>query len=112
MTSTLANRANAAALHMIPVLQLFQVKLLRDMDESGGDPSAFKELCMLKDLTSIGKAMANLVVLKHFLWLNLTEIRDKFTKCFAKAQKMPQAQCHFLSKRPSSASVSSLLRSA
>lgn len=75
MTSTLAKF----------LLQVFQAKFLSDMDESGRDPSTFKELCTVTDLAlsvtkatshAIGKAMANLVVLEHHLWLNLTEIRD------------------------------------
>lgn len=67
------------------VLQVFQAKLLHFMDESGQDSDAFKELRTATDLAlhatkataqAIGKAMANLVVLEHHFWLNLTEIRD------------------------------------
>lgn len=80
MTSALASRAYAvagqasSALHMMSVLQVFQVKLLRDMDESGRDPGAFTELRRVTDLAlhatkaitqSVGKAMASLVVLER-----------------------------------------------
>lgn len=77
-TSALANRAYAAsgqsgsALHSMVVLQVFQAKLLRSMDESGQDHDAFKELHTATELDllatkamaqEIGKTMANLVVL-------------------------------------------------
>lgn len=67
------------------VLQFFQAKLLRSMDESGTDPAAFRELCSATDLAmyatkttaqGIGSAMASLVVLERHLWLNLKEIKD------------------------------------
>lgn len=49
-SSALANSAHAApgqagsALHMMSVLQVFQAKLLQDMDESDWDPGRLKEL--------------------------------------------------------------------
>ncbi|KAL1248884.1 hypothetical protein QQF64_022202 [Cirrhinus molitorella] len=47
------------------VLQVYQAKLLRSMDEAGPDQTAFKDL-----------RMASLVVLERHLWLSLTEIKD------------------------------------
>lgn len=67
------------------VLQVYQAKLLRAMDESGPDPAAFKELRSATNLAlrstkstaqAIDHAMASLVVLESHLWLNLTEIKD------------------------------------
>lgn len=68
------------------VLQLFQAKLPRFMDESGQVyQEALKELCTATDLAlhtmkamaqAIGKTMTSLVMLECHLWLNLTEIRD------------------------------------
>lgn len=58
------------------VLQMFQAKLLRDMDESGRDHDAFMELRMVTDLApratkattqAVNKAMARLVVLERHL---------------------------------------------
>ncbi len=56
-TSALANRAYAAAgqagsaLHTMAVLQVFQAKLLSDMDESGQQQEALKDLRIATDLT-------------------------------------------------------------
>ncbi len=67
------------------VLKVFQAKLLHCMDESGPDPAAFRELHSATDLALhatkttaqvIGRSMGSLVVLKHHLWLTLTEIKD------------------------------------
>lgn len=72
-----------STLHTMVVLQFFQAKLLRSMDESGPDPAAFRELCSTTDLVlcatkttaqAIGSTMASLVVLERHLWLNLTEV--------------------------------------
>lgn len=63
----------SSALHMMAVLQVFQAKPLRDLDESGRDPNTFKELRTVPGLAlrttkatvqSIGKAMANLAVVE------------------------------------------------
>ncbi len=81
-TFTLADRAYSAAgqagseLHTMVVLQVFQVKLLCPMDESVHSSDAFNKLHTENEQLAIGKAMANLVVLEHHLWLNLTEIKD------------------------------------
>ncbi len=140
MTSALAGRAYssagqaASALHSMAVLQVFQAKLLRSMDESGPDPAAFKELRSATDLALhatkmtaqvIGRSMASLVVLERHLWLNLTEIKgaDKVpflhspvsptglfgpdVEGFTAAQKSSQAMRHFLPKRSSSVAASS-----
>ncbi len=75
----------ALALHSMAVLQVFQEKLLRSIDESSPNPAAFKELCSATDLAlcdtkmtaqAIGRSMASLVVLERHLWLNLTEIKE------------------------------------
>lgn len=116
------------------VLQVFQAKLLQAMDESGPDPAAFRELRSATDLAlsatkatvqAIGRSTANLVVLEHHLWLNLTEIKEAdkvpfldspvcptglfgpavegFAERFTAAQKSSQAMRHFLPKCSSSA---------
>ncbi len=105
LTSSFANRAYAAAdqaglaLYMMSVLQVFQAKLLRDMDESGWDPNAFTELRTATDLAlratkataqAISKAMANLVVLECHLWLNLMEIRDAEKMAFLDSPVLPK----------------------
>ncbi len=79
MTFALVNRAYAvagqasSALHMMAVLQVFQAKLLHDLDESGRDSNTFKELRTVPGLAlritkataqAIGKAMANLEVVE------------------------------------------------
>lgn len=78
-TSALRGRAYSAvglagsALHTMVVLQVFQAKLLRAMDEFGLDPASFKELRSTTDLVllstkttsqAIGRSMASLVVLE------------------------------------------------
>ena len=99
-TSALAGRAYAAAgqaasaLHSMAVLQVFQAKLLRTMDESGPNPEAFKDLRSATDIAlratkataqSIGRAMANLTVLERHLWLTLTEMKDAEKAAFLDA---------------------------
>ncbi|KAL0168644.1 hypothetical protein M9458_036866, partial [Cirrhinus mrigala] len=130
-TSALAGRAYslagqaALALHSMPVLQVYQAKLLRGMDESGPDLTEFKDLCSVTDLAS----KASLVVLECHIWLTFTEIKntDKvpfldspvsptglfrpavegFAKHFTAAQKSSLAMRHFLPKRSSSSAASS-----
>lgn len=70
----LAKRVYAAsgqagsALHTMTVLQVFQSKLLHDMDESGRDPNVFKELHTATDLAlRASEPVANLVVLERHL---------------------------------------------
>lgn len=72
-------------MHMMAVHQVFQAKLFCSMDKSGQDADDFKELHTATNLAlhdtkatreAICKAMANLVVLKPHLWLDLIEIRD------------------------------------
>ncbi|XP_073720027.1 uncharacterized protein [Misgurnus anguillicaudatus] len=90
LTSTLASKSYtadgypASALHTMAVQQVYQAKLLRDMDETVPDPSTFKDLCSATDLAlratkvatqAVGRAMASLVVLERHLLLNLTESR-------------------------------------
>ncbi len=88
-----------SALHTMSVLQVFQAKLLQDMDESGRDPNAFTELRTAMDMAlratkataqPICKAMAYLVVLKCHLWLKLMEIRDAEKMAFLDSQSRPR----------------------
>lgn len=89
-----------SSLHTMSVLQVFQAKLLQDMDKSGLDSNAFTELrtamyltlCATKAITqAISKAIANRIVLKCHQRLNLMEIRDTENSLFA--QGTVQA-CH------------------
>ncbi len=75
----------ASALHVIAILQVYQAKLLKSLDEDGPDPEVFKELRRATDLAlkatrvtarAIGRNMGNLVVLDRNLWLTLTELKD------------------------------------
>lgn len=54
------------------------------MDESGPDLAAFKSTAQVT-----GCAMANLVVLKCHLWLNLTEIKDDDKTAFLDSPVSP-----------------------
>lgn len=98
------------------VLQVYKAKLLCDMDESGPDQAAFKELRSATNLAL--RNTANLVVIESHLWLNLSEIKDAnktallespvspsglfgsmvdgFAECFTVAQKSSQAMRHVL----------------
>lgn len=67
------------------ILQVFQAKLLRFLDESSPSEPAFRNLRSATDLAlhatkataqAIGQSMANLVALERHLWLNLTEIKE------------------------------------
>lgn len=75
----------ASTLHMMAVLQVYQAKTLRDLDEGGLDSEVFKELRSVTDFTlraiktmaqAIGRSMGFLVVLNRHLWLTLTELKD------------------------------------
>ncbi len=75
----------ASALHMMAVLQVFQAKMLKQMDEHGPDPEIFKELRSTTDFAlrttkstaqSVGRVMGSLVVLNRHLWLTLTDMKD------------------------------------
>ncbi|MGL5828138.1 MAG: hypothetical protein ACRC0L_01055 [Angustibacter sp.] len=77
------------------ILQVFQAKLLRSLDESGPDDPAFCDLRSATDLAlratkataqAIGRSMASLVVLEHHLWLNLTEIKEADKVAFLDAR--------------------------
>ncbi|ROL45289.1 hypothetical protein DPX16_17900 [Anabarilius grahami] len=100
-TSALAGRAYSSAsqaasvLHTMAILQVFQAKLLRSMDESGTDAPTFRELRSATDLALratkataqvIGHSMASLVVLELHLWLNLTEIKEADKVAFLDAR--------------------------
>ncbi|XDV15321.1 hypothetical protein PO909_015439 [Leuciscus waleckii] len=82
---SLAEHTPPSALHTMAVLQVFQAKLLRSMDESGPELEAFRDLRSATDLAlwatkstaqAIGRSMENLTVLERHLWLNLTEMKD------------------------------------
>ncbi|ROJ57633.1 hypothetical protein DPX16_23832 [Anabarilius grahami] len=103
-TSDLAGRAYASAgqaasaLHSMAIFQVFQAKLLRSMDESGVEETAFRDLRSATDLAlratkaaaqAIGRSMTTLVVLEHHLWLNLTEIKDQDKTAFLDAPVSP-----------------------
>ncbi|ROJ42279.1 hypothetical protein DPX16_1720 [Anabarilius grahami] len=103
-TSALAGRAYssagqaASALHSMAIFQVFQAKLLRSMDESGVEESAFRDLRSATDLAlratkaatqAIGRSMASLVVLERHLWLNLTEIKEQDKTAFLDAPVSP-----------------------
>ncbi|ROL50524.1 hypothetical protein DPX16_2823 [Anabarilius grahami] len=103
-TSALTGRAYssagqaASALHTMAILQVFQAKLLRSLDESGTDAPAFRELRSATDLAlcatkataqAIGCSMASLVVLQRHLWLNLTEIKEADKVAFLDAPSPP-----------------------
>ncbi len=75
----------ASALHVMAILQVYQAKLLKSLDEDGPDPEVFKELRHAMDLAlratkvtarAITRNMGNLVVLDHHLWFTLTELKD------------------------------------
>ena len=88
----------ASALHTMAILQVFQAKLLRSLDESSPSEPAFRDLRSATDLAlratkataqAIGRSMANLVVLERHLWLNLTEIKESDKVAFLDAPVSP-----------------------
>ncbi|ROJ25262.1 hypothetical protein DPX16_20075 [Anabarilius grahami] len=85
-------------LHSMAIFQVFQTKLLRSMDESDVEETAFRDLRSATDLAlratkaaaqAIGRSMASLVVLERHLWLNLTEIKDQDKTAFLDAPVSP-----------------------
>lgn len=67
----------ASALHAMALLQVYQAKVLKDMQEGSADPGLMQELCVTKvTAQSLGQTMSTLVVQERHLWLNLAEIRD------------------------------------
>ncbi|KAL0154925.1 hypothetical protein M9458_049188, partial [Cirrhinus mrigala] len=113
----------ASALHTMAVLQVFQTRLLRSLDEEGPDPESLRKLRTAADLAlaaskkvaqGIGHNMGSLVVLHRHLWLTLTEMRDAekrqlldapvspqglFGVAFAEALKQSKMLPHILPKR-------------
>ncbi len=84
--TTLAGRAyssagqTTSAHYSMAFLQVFLAKVIRSMDESNLNPAALKKLHSSTVLAlratkmmaqSISRSMANLVVLKHHMWLNI-----------------------------------------
>ncbi|XP_026054330.1 uncharacterized protein LOC113040222 [Carassius auratus] len=123
----------ASALHTMDILQVFQTKILRSLDESSPHEPGFRNLRSATDFAlgdtkataqAIRRSMANLVVLEHHLWHNLTEIKESdkvafldapvspfslfgpaiegFTEHYTAAQKLSQAMQHLLPKHSSS----------
>ncbi|KAL0146542.1 hypothetical protein M9458_058173 [Cirrhinus mrigala] len=90
----------ASALHTMAVLQVFQTRLLRSLDEEGPDPESLRKLRTAADLAlaaskkaaqGIGRNMGSLVVLHHHLWLTLTEMRDAEKRQLLDAPVSPQS---------------------
>ena len=90
----------ASALHTMAILQVFQAKLLRSLDESSPSEPAFHDLRSATDLAlratkataqAIGRSMANLVVLERHLWLNLTEIKESDKVAFLDVPVSPSS---------------------
>ncbi len=83
----------ASALHAMAILQVHQVKALKQMYKGSSDPRLMQEL-RLADfalrvtkvmLQSLGKAKSTLVIQEHHIWLNLEEIKDVDKVRFLKA---------------------------
>ncbi len=75
----------ASALHAMALLQVHQVKALRDLHEGGHDPEVLGELRTATDLAlratkvtarSLGRAMSTMVVQERHLWLCLADMRE------------------------------------
>ncbi len=90
-TSALVGKAYSAAgqaaahLHIMLLLQAYQAELLADLDEGRGiGPNAVCELAQLslraakETAKSIGRSMAALVATERHLWLNLSNIKEKY----------------------------------
>ncbi len=67
------------------ILQVHQVKALKQVHEGSTDPGLMQDLCTATDFAlratkvtarSLGKAMSTMVVQEHHLWLNLAEMKD------------------------------------
>ncbi len=95
------------------VLQVFQAKLLSCLDESGSNPVAFRELRNKTNLAlratkttaqAIGRSMASVVVLEHYLWLTLMDIKDADKVLFFNARYPPPASSGLRSNDSQSAS--------
>ncbi len=75
------------ALHTMAILQVYQVEVLKEMDDGDGvTPEAVKELHRATDLAlratkhtawAVVRSTAGLVMAKRHLWLNLTEMKEK-----------------------------------
>ncbi|KAL0152775.1 hypothetical protein M9458_052498 [Cirrhinus mrigala] len=114
-TSALAGRAYASAgqaasaLHSMAVLQVFQAKLLTEMDKSALDPATLTELQSTTDLAlRATKATAQVPFLDAPVsptGLFGPAVEGCFAERFSAAQKMSQAMRHSLPKRSSSAAA-------
>lgn len=67
------------------ILQVYQAKALKDLDEGSPDPEVLQEMHSATDYAfqaaevkaqALGQAMSTLVVKEHHLWLNLVEMKD------------------------------------
>lgn len=68
-------------LHSIAVLQVFQAKMLKHLDEDGPDPEIFRELrsatgLALRAPRSIGHSIPFVFELNRHLWFTLTDLKD------------------------------------
>lgn len=74
----------------VVMLQVFQAKLLKKMDEEGPDLEVFRKLCLATDLAvcaekrkaqAVGCSMESIVILNCHLWLTLTEMKNGSVRC-------------------------------
>ncbi|KAL0152661.1 hypothetical protein M9458_052384, partial [Cirrhinus mrigala] len=80
-----ASRQAASTLHAMPILQVYQAKVLKDLDEGVPNPELFQELRSVTDnvlratkvtAQALGRAMSTMVVQERHLWLKLAEMWD------------------------------------
>ncbi|KAL0198547.1 hypothetical protein M9458_007087, partial [Cirrhinus mrigala] len=81
----MASGQAASALHAMPILQVYQAKVLKDLHEGVPDPELLHELRSATDYAfratkvtaqALGRAMSTMMVQERHLWLNLAEMRD------------------------------------
>ncbi|KAL0172917.1 hypothetical protein M9458_033228, partial [Cirrhinus mrigala] len=81
----MASGQAVSALYAMAILQVYQVKVLKDLHEGVPDPVLLQELRSETDYAlratkvtaqALGRAMSTMVVQERHLWLNLTEMRD------------------------------------
>ncbi|XP_073668191.1 uncharacterized protein [Paramisgurnus dabryanus] len=104
MTAHLADKAYAASgealssLHTMAVLQIFQARALKALDEGSTDLSTFRDLRAATDFAlkatkksaqAIGRSMGFMVVMQRQLWLNLTDLKEADRKTLLNAPVSP-----------------------
>ncbi len=81
----------ALALHAMAILQVHQVKALKQVHEGNTDPGLMQKLRTTTDFAlratkvtvrSLGEAMSTMVVQERHLWLDLAEMKDVDKACF------------------------------